>query len=300
MSLSSRGRELVVGAVIAAVFAAGFALDLGGGTPAEVPEPAAEESPTTERAVFCPPTLRAGSAFLAVASPLEETVSVGVEPGFREQAELPAGRMLLAEVEGRSPLDVIGLGSEVAASYTTNVSGRFRGTASSSCSRTASERWHFADGSSARGFDQRLLVYNPFPDEAVVKVTFHTRNGEIARAGLANLAVPSGETARIRVNDFLLRRPMLGTSVTAARGRVVVWRLLLDEGEDDRGVGVEHLEIVRIAVLVALVRKLQAASKHRDPPHRRLAQASRAIGGRELGVQCTVGGDAAHRARPRR
>mgnify|MGYP006182164531 CR=1 FL=1 len=62
--------------------------------------------------------------------------------------------------------------------------------------------------------------------EAVVTVEFFTPTGKTTKANLAEVAVPAGESKFIAVNDYILRQPVLGASVTARRGRIVAWRTM--------------------------------------------------------------------------
>jgi hypothetical protein len=94
------------------------------------------------------------------------------------------------------------------------------------CSSVAGTRWYFAEGSSDLGYDERLILYNPFPDEAVVHVSFITPQGKETKANLTDQAVPSGATSVLRLNRFVLKEPLLSVEVDAIRGRVVAWRSL--------------------------------------------------------------------------
>jgi hypothetical protein len=84
--------------------------------------------------------------------------------------------------------------------------------------------------------EELLLVHNPFPDEAIVRVVFLTPTGLEAKANLADLAVPPGGFVEVAVNEFIFRRKLLAATVEAERGRVVAWRLLVDRHEGGRGV----------------------------------------------------------------
>jgi hypothetical protein len=106
------------------------------------------------------------------------------------------------------------------------------GSGAARCPRVVSERWYFPAGSSSLGYDERILIRNPFPDEAVVTIAFFTPTGRTTKANLAEVAVPAGESKFVAVNDFILRQPVLGVSVTAQRGRVVAWRAMFAEAED--------------------------------------------------------------------
>jgi Family of unknown function (DUF5719) len=128
------------------------------------------------------------------------------------------------ELSGRdSSVNVVGYGGAVAANAVTT--GR-SGMDAAPCSEVAGTRWYFAEGSSDLGYDERLILYNPFPDEAVVRVSFITPKGKETKANLSDHAVPSGATSVLRLNRFVLKEPLLSVEIDAVRGRVVAWRSL--------------------------------------------------------------------------
>jgi hypothetical protein len=76
------------------------------------------------------------------------------------------------------------------------------------------------------GYDETLLLYNPFPDEAVAEVIFYTPGGDTTKANLADVAVPAREVVTVSVNEFIGQEAALGIKVNMQRGRVVAWRAL--------------------------------------------------------------------------
>ena len=223
-------RALVI--ALLAAFVAGSALDLAIG---EVEPPAPAPPPTSElrtRAAFCPPPVgEASTARVAIAAPPGATVEVGIEPGGGTR-ELRSGEMRLETPDERRPVQVVGYGARIAAGALLTTSAAGGGRAAARCALAASSDWYFAEGTSSLGYDQRLVVYNPFPDEAVATVTFFTDAGPSTKAGLQQIAVPSGEARIIKVNDFILREPLLASSVVAERGRFIVWRSLVAQPEN--------------------------------------------------------------------
>jgi hypothetical protein len=120
-------------------------------------------------------------------------------------------------------VNVVGYaGAAIASAVTTGNSG----VGATACSPVAGRRWYFAEGSSVLGYDERLILYNPFPDEAVARVSFITPAGKQTKANLSDQAVPAGATSVLRLNDFILKEPLLSIEVDAIRGRLVAWRSL--------------------------------------------------------------------------
>ncbi|MFN2490086.1 MAG: DUF5719 family protein [Actinomycetota bacterium] len=219
-------RELVAGALIAIAAAAGIAFDAASEFTAPV---RSAPSPTrfVQRASFCPPPAErsGGRARIAIAVAGEESIPVDVEPGAA--VEVSPDRLLVSPVIERSASSVTGLGAQAAASASASLEPPTQGAAAATCASAASDRWYLPAGTSALGSDERLLLFNPFLDEAVVRVVFFTPSGTSSKANLADVAVPAGRSVEVRVNEFVLREPRLGAAVLVTRGRVVAWRELL-------------------------------------------------------------------------
>jgi hypothetical protein len=93
------------------------------------------------------------------------------------------------------------------------------------CASSASDRWYLANGSTARDASQVLVLFNPFPGDAVVDIAFATDQGRDQPEALQGLPVPTGSTTRIVVGEFVRRRDVTATTVTTRTGRLVVDRL---------------------------------------------------------------------------
>ena len=222
--LMERFRVGTVGVLLLSALAGGLALDLGSDGVDRGREASVEGPRFEERALFCPPAAagRAVTGRLTMASESGNELEVEVSPELTEPLSLEGGHARTMKVV--DPASVVGRGGAVFASAMNEFSKPVAGDGAAPCSRTASSRWYFGEGSSILGFDESLLVYNPFPDEAVVRVVFFTEVGESAKANLADVGVPAGEWRAVRVNDFILRQRVLAASVEAVRGRVVAWR----------------------------------------------------------------------------
>ena len=220
-------RELLAVALVAALAAAGVAFEALV-DPAPAARPPSAPAAFVQRAVYCPPPLRGGASRtnVAIAATGGGSVPVRFEPGSTG-TRLRQGRLLEREVSSLSGSSVTGYGAHLAASAWSSLTPPLTGAGAATCSEVASESWFFAEGSSALGTDQRLLVHNPFLDEAVLRVVFHTTEGASAKASLADVAVPPGLSVELAANDFVLRENLLATSVLVTRGRVVAWRELL-------------------------------------------------------------------------
>jgi hypothetical protein len=163
-------------------------------------------------------------------------VVVGADDGA---VPLEPNRTLSLGLDRTDPFEVVSSGSPVVAGVTASYEGRGEGATAAGCALVPSDEWFFPEGSSLLGFDERLLVYNPFPDEAVVDVSFLTRTGESEPANLSDVGVPAGEWEEIAVTRFVgPKEGLLGARVHTVRGRVIAWRVM-NITDRDRITGVD-------------------------------------------------------------
>ena len=224
--MTERMRELaLVGGLVGAILIG--ALIEATGSPVRAPEPEPVAGGFVQRAVFCPPALRGdtSSMRLAIASGNGSAAPIGVEPGAKGNLDL-AENTFLAFSDSAAQA-VTGYGALPAAGASTKVDEPVAGGGAAPCSAVASSDWYFAEGTSLLGFDERLLISNPFPEEAVVRIVLHTEKGERALAGLSDVPVPAGESVEIRLNRYIKVQPLLGAHIETVRGRVIAWRELL-------------------------------------------------------------------------
>lgn len=225
-------RALVV--TIVAVAAIGLLIDF---TRGDVNAPATDiEAPRgtfQTRAAFCPPPFsrRLGGQTVAIAADPGRPAAIRIQPQQNENRELADRHLLMQRVEGPA-IEAVAYGALLHATALISMDGPATGAGAARCPRVVSNHWYFPAGSSSLGYDERILIRNPFPDEAVVSVTFYTPTGKITKARLTEVAVSAGDAEFIQVNDYILRQPVLGVSVNALRGRIVAWRAMFAEPED--------------------------------------------------------------------
>jgi hypothetical protein len=218
-----RVREVLLVLLVLSGLTGGVLFDLR--TEEIAPTSAEEAEPVfAARSIFCPPAPAGGesNARIAVAAPSGKALPLGIE---EDRFDLGEKRLLMHE--NAVPTSLVGYGGEVAGTSLVAFTGKDSGLGSARCSKSAATRWYFAEGSSALGVEERLIIYNPFPDEAVVRVSLITPEGEETSAGLTEgQAVPAGESLIIELNEYVKQRRFLAASVVADRGRVVAWRAL--------------------------------------------------------------------------
>ena len=228
--MTERNRELVVGLAVLILIGLGLAV----GAISDPVVPPADTKPASsyvERAWFCPPALATtepGST-VAIATPDRVDVPLGIEAATQRRMDHRGDRVTLVNPEDDVALNAVGFGAPVAASSLITVNKPFEATGAANCSPRASTQWYFAEGSSGLNADERLLIYNPFPDEAVVAIDLFTSTGGESKAGLQRLGVPARDFIAVRLNEYAEAHPLVAASIQATRGRVVAWRAMLGE-----------------------------------------------------------------------
>ncbi len=104
------------------------------------------------------------------------------------------------------------------------------------CATSASDEWHFAWGTTERDARELLVLFNPFPDDAIVDGRFSTEDGVREPVRFDGLVVPGRSTLAVDLGDDVTRRAEVAASITTRTGRVVVDRIVrVDEEGGDRG-----------------------------------------------------------------
>ncbi|MEL7206854.1 MAG: DUF5719 family protein, partial [Actinomycetota bacterium] len=113
------------------------------------------------------------------------------------------------------------------------VTGAF-GADTAPCASQPSATWYFAAGQTTVDARQFLTFFNPFPDPAVIDVTFRTEEDLRSPEEFQGLIVPARSVLAREIGSFVTRREHVSTSVVARSGRLVVDRLLLFDGSLDQ------------------------------------------------------------------
>lgn len=120
------------------------------------------------------------------------------------------------------------------------------------CATRASSTWFVPSGSTVRGSQEYLSIFNPFPDASSVDISFATESGRRNPRALQGLAIPGGALRVVRVADTITRRQAIAATVEARTGRVVVDRVQDDDGTGARVRGAEP-DAVATAAPIGLV-----------------------------------------------
>lgn len=97
------------------------------------------------------------------------------------------------------------------------------GNAVSTCANTTSNQWYLADASTPQGSDSRLLISNPYQSPAIVDIAVSTSEGPRTPNELQGYVIPAQSLRVVNLEESGFRdEPVLGVSVVASSGRVVV------------------------------------------------------------------------------
>ncbi len=154
------------------------------------------------------------------AAPVSSTVDVAA----REEVRVDVADVLEAAEPG-VVVEVVGGQAAVA--------HEIRGqddVASEPCARRAATDWYFAAGTTVRGAEQFLALFDPFGDDAIVDVSFLTDTGVQEPDALQGLVVPRRSRVAVPVHDHVQRQQVVAIHVHARSGRVVAERSTTFDG----------------------------------------------------------------------
>ena len=117
------------------------------------------------------------------------------------------------------------------------------------CATAPSATWYAASGSTTRDARERLVLFNPFPDDAVVDITFTTSEGVREPEAFRGFVVPARRVVAVDVGSAVQRHPQVALTVRARSGRLVVDRIQSFDGSN----GVEGLGLTPAAPAAAAV-----------------------------------------------
>lgn len=240
---ASGRRRLGAGLAVVAVLVGGFAagrVEPATGPPARprVGMPAAAAPGALSSTWFCPGATAVGDGgaadgFVAVANPgdTEAAGSVTVHPSEGEARTVP----LTVAAHAAAQLRYSELASAPWAAVTVEMgAGQVAveqvvfgplGWSASPCASQASDRWYFAGGSTARENSLDITVYNPFPDDAIVDLSFATSEGAASPQALRGVVVRGRSVAVLNVGEHVRRRDDVATTIEARRGRFVAGKI---------------------------------------------------------------------------
>jgi len=100
------------------------------------------------------------------------------------------------------------------------------------CARAPSSAWYFAGGTTVRGTEMFVSLFNPFGDDAVVDVTFLTDSGVQTPEDVQALVVPRHSRIAVVAHDEVRRQEEVATTIRARTGRIVAEQSLFYDGSE--------------------------------------------------------------------
>jgi hypothetical protein len=98
------------------------------------------------------------------------------------------------------------------------------GTEVSPCATAGSTSWYLPSGTTLRDADEVVSLYNPYPADAIVDLSFVTDQGPEDPDDFQAILVPGGSVVPVDLASHLRRRITIATSVSVRTGRVVAWK----------------------------------------------------------------------------
>jgi len=100
------------------------------------------------------------------------------------------------------------------------------------CASAPSTAWYFAWGRTAGAANLSFALLNPFPEDAVVDLTFETEEGFVAPTALEGMLVPARRLVVVNVTEQVSVRARVATTVSTRAGRIVAERIQTVVGAD--------------------------------------------------------------------
>jgi hypothetical protein len=100
------------------------------------------------------------------------------------------------------------------------------GDVTSQCVSHTSSSWYFADGFTAEGSSERLVLTNPFPESAVANISFTTAEGSRTPANLQGVILAPHSAKSISINEVgAQNESVVALNVQATSGQIVASRI---------------------------------------------------------------------------
>lgn len=106
------------------------------------------------------------------------------------------------------------------------------GVSMSPCASAASDTWFVPTGTTTKDARELLALFNPFPDPAIVDVSFVTSDGFRAPPAVQGYVVPGHHLSVVDLEPAIGRHEQVSTQVRTRSGRLTVGRLQAFDGTD--------------------------------------------------------------------
>ena len=100
------------------------------------------------------------------------------------------------------------------------------GDVTSQCVSQTSSTWYFADGFTADGSSQRIVLTNPYPESAVINIAYTTAEGRRTPANLQGLILSAHSAKSLSMSDVgAANESQIAVEVIATTGQVIASRM---------------------------------------------------------------------------
>ena len=106
------------------------------------------------------------------------------------------------------------------------------GRSVSACASGPSARWYFPSGTTRAGTRNLLALFNPFPGEATIDLSFDTEEGTRTPQQLQGMVVPGGRLVMVDVGAIVTLRERVSTTVSVRIGRVIAEQIQTSDGRN--------------------------------------------------------------------
>ncbi len=107
------------------------------------------------------------------------------------------------------------------------------------CASATAPVWHLASGATTRDAREVVVLFNPFPTDAIVDITFETDAGSREPVRFQGFPVTAGTVVGVDIGDDVAREAQVSATLRTRAGRVVAERLQ----EFDGSLGPEGLAV---------------------------------------------------------
>lgn len=198
--------------------------------------PQATETPRISTSWFCPGAAAGDgitAASVVISNPGDTDMKAAIS--FLGAGD-PESDSVVVPARGRESYDILrGLGVGVVAPVVEIVGSvgsveqtiEFAaGNVTSQCASQTSPTWFFADGHTLDGSKHRLVLVNPFPESAVVNVSFTTVDGKRTPSALQGLILPARSSRSVSLTESGARdERRIAVEVRATTGQIVASRI---------------------------------------------------------------------------
>ena len=106
------------------------------------------------------------------------------------------------------------------------------GRSVSACASGPAATWYFPSATTRSGAKLLLTLFNPFPTDAVVDLSFEAEDGARTPQAFQGLVVPGGKVTTLDIGEVVTLRQEIATAVAVRSGRVVAEQLqIITEAE---------------------------------------------------------------------